>query len=58
LGRPCSFERLCQIIDAPELEALADLEVLLARQLLLETGDAGLSGAKPGKSMRRCCSGR
>ncbi|MDX1520458.1 MAG: AAA family ATPase, partial [Anaerolineae bacterium] len=39
VGRPCSFERLCQIIDVPELEGLEYLEVLLTRHLLAETGD-------------------
>ncbi|MBI1876879.1 MAG: AAA family ATPase, partial [Chloroflexi bacterium] len=38
LGRPCSFEQLCQVTGIPEMEALPGLEMLLNRHLLLETG--------------------
>jgi DNA-binding SARP family transcriptional activator len=40
LGRPCRFERLCQVTDLAEMAALPGLEMLLARHLLLETPDA------------------
>jgi DNA-binding SARP family transcriptional activator/tetratricopeptide (TPR) repeat protein len=36
LGRTCSFERLCQVADLPETEALEALEVLLDGRLLVE----------------------
>ena len=36
LGRPCTFERLCQVADLPEINALEALEALLAGRLLAE----------------------
>jgi DNA-binding SARP family transcriptional activator len=36
LGRACSFERMCQIADQQETDALESLEGLLDRRLLIE----------------------
>ncbi|MBI1878425.1 MAG: AAA family ATPase [Chloroflexi bacterium] len=38
IGRPCSFERLCQVTNLLENEGLAALDELLASRLLLEAG--------------------
>lgn len=39
MGRPCSFERLCQVSGFSEDEALSGLDMLLDHQLLLEMTD-------------------
>jgi len=40
LGQEASFERLCQVADLEEIQALAPLDELLAKQLLLEADEA------------------